>query len=577
MAEQAAQSPQKLSWRFPRTFWFANAAELCERAAYYGMFVTIWRYLLLIGFTDVQTGFIQGAFVCILYFLPTFMGILADKIGFKKALMIAFALLTAGYGLLGAFQLKWTALLSLTLIMFGGAIIKPVISGTAAKASDAANRARAMSIFYMVVNIGSFTGKSVAGSLNDRFGLRYINFVAAGLTLVALVLVSLFYRDVDREGVGKTFGEALRGLGRVVVNVRFMCLIIIVGGFWAIQLQLYSTVPTYIERLLGVGYKPEWLANVNPLVVVLLVVPITHLVRNLQPASAIGIGLLIVPFTALIISSGQFLTRVVGPQLDLGLFSLHPLIVVFIIGIGVQGLAECFLSPKWLEFASKQAPKGEVGLYLGYSHLTSAFSPLFGYILAGYLLAGYCPDPRTLPEQTRHQWRAAIDPHYRFNLDPALADDLREGLPPPAPLREALAGHGVNVPELETLRPGQAGSQWKEQSLAAWELPAEDGVYTLVKTRYRVDTGTSRMSPTQRIRSFFVSSPADQRFELLVLADQPRPPEQMPPLPAEFSRAHYIWYVFTAVGFAALGALLAFKVITEAVDRSRAARGGAAQ
>ena len=173
MAEGPSKQVGKLSWTFPRTFWFANGAELCERAAFYGMFITLIRYLNQdIGFTDVETGWITGAFASILYFLPTFMGIMADKIGFKQALMLAFALLTAGYTLLGAFQLKTTALLALTVIMFGGAIIKPVISGTVAKCSDSVHRARAMSIFYMVVNIGAFSGKALAGVLNEELGLQ---------------------------------------------------------------------------------------------------------------------------------------------------------------------------------------------------------------------------------------------------------------------------------------------------------------------------------------------------------------------------------------------------------------------
>ncbi len=137
MTEDSVQPPPKLSWRFPRTFWYANGAELCERAAYYGMFITLFRYLNTdIGFTDPQTGLITALFAGGIYFFPTFMGIMADKIGFKQALMVAFTLLTAGYALLGAYQLKTTAVLALVLIMFGGAIIKPVISGTVAKCSD---------------------------------------------------------------------------------------------------------------------------------------------------------------------------------------------------------------------------------------------------------------------------------------------------------------------------------------------------------------------------------------------------------------------------------------------------------
>ena len=89
---------------YPRTFWFANGAELCERAAFYGMFISLQRYLNRdIGFTDIEAGWIAGVFASALYFMPTFMGIMADKISFRRALIAAFVLLTGGYSLLGAF------------------------------------------------------------------------------------------------------------------------------------------------------------------------------------------------------------------------------------------------------------------------------------------------------------------------------------------------------------------------------------------------------------------------------------------------------------------------------------------
>ncbi len=73
-----------------------------------------------------------------------------------------------------------------------------------------------------------------------------------------------------------------------------------------------------------------------------------------------------------------------------------------------QGLAECFLSPRYYEYASRQAPKGEEGLYMGYSHLHTAIAWPLGFILSGYLLDAYCPDPKTLPAEVHTQWQQAI-------------------------------------------------------------------------------------------------------------------------------------------------------------------------
>ena len=399
----------KLTWRFPRFFWVANSIELFERAAYYGTFITLTVYLTReIGFTDVETGWITAFFAGLLYLAPTFTGAMADKIGFRNALAIAFFLLASGYGLLGALQVKATAIISLTLILIGGSFVKPIITGTVAKASDEVNRARAYSIFYQIVNVGAFLGKTAAKPLRTELGLKYINFYSASMALVALVLVLFLYRNIDTAGMGKSLKEAAEGLIRVLKNLRFMFLILITAGFWAIQGQLYATMPKYALRMIGEGAAPEWLANINPLVVVIFVVPITQMVRKIQPVSSIAIGLMIIPFSALAVSLSPVLENLTGHSVSFGIFSLHPITVMLIVGIALQGLAECFLSPRYLEYASKQAPPDEVGLYMGYAHLNTFFAWLIGFAISGYLLEAFCPDPRTLPLAVQQQRLAAL-------------------------------------------------------------------------------------------------------------------------------------------------------------------------
>jgi len=402
----------KLNWNFPRTFWFANLIELFERAAYYGMFIALTLFLTReVGFTDIETGWVTAFFASFLYLAPTFTGTLADKLGFRNSLILAFALLSGGYFLLGAIPTKLMAITALFTIMVGGSFVKPIITGTVAKASDEKHRARAFSIFYMMVNIGAFSGKTIAKPLRTELGLEYINYYAALMALVGLIIVFFAYKDIDTEGKGKSIEESLKGLLKVLTNIRFMALILIVAGFWAIQGQLYATMPKYTLRLVGEQAAPEWLANVNPFVVVLLVVPITHLVRRFKPVSSIGIALFIIPISALTVSLSPVLESLTGTSVDIfGLFSLHPITVALIVGIALQGFAECFLSPRFLEYASNQAPKGEEGLYMGYSHLTTFFAWLFGFASSGYLLDRYCPDPKTLsPEQMS---TAYVNAHY---------------------------------------------------------------------------------------------------------------------------------------------------------------------
>jgi dipeptide/tripeptide permease len=312
-----------------------------------------------------------------------------------------------------------TATGALVIVALGGAIVKPVISGTAARSSDAAHRARAFSIFYTMINIGSFTGKTVAPPLRTGFvmpgvgelklGLEYINFYAACMALIALLVVTFLYRDTNASTPARSFRTVVRDFARVVCNGRFMCLIVIVAGFWIIQGQLYASLTKYILRMVGESAKPEWMANINPLVVVCLVAFITQLVRNFKPVNSIAIAMLITPLAMLCFSLGGALQSKTGHAVSvLGLMTLHPITLMAVIGIGMIGLAECFLSPKFMEFASKQAPEGQVAQYMGFQNLSSAIAWPIGFIVSGFLLQSYCPDPTTLSGTMRAQWEAAI-------------------------------------------------------------------------------------------------------------------------------------------------------------------------
>ena len=417
---------------FSRAFWIANAVELLERAAYYGVFIVITLYLSrILGFNDMQAALISGSFSAGLYFLPTFAGAVADKIGFRKSILLAFTLLSIGYlgmGVLPTFlesaglveyakttqfnglrasEYKWMIVPIMVVIMIGGSFIKSCITGTVAKETSQENRAQGYSIFYMMVNIGAFSGKTIVKPLRDAMGnegLVTLNYFASGMTFLAIILVYFFYKASNQTGEGKSFREILNALGKVVINVRLVLLIIIITGFWMVQQQLYATMPKYVLRLAGEGNAISWYANVNPLVVFLTVGFVTRLMSKKSSLFSMTAGMFIMPVSALCMASGNLM----GGEPILG---LHPVAFMMIVGIVFQGLAETFISPRYLEFFSLQAPKGEEGLYLGFSHLHSFISSILGFGLSGYLLTKYCPDP--LLFENRSDWEAATaNAHY---------------------------------------------------------------------------------------------------------------------------------------------------------------------
>lgn len=413
---EAKTNSKLFKTKFSSAFWVANSVELLERLAYYAVFIVITLYLSNIwGFSDIEAGAISGVFSATLYLLPLFSGAYADKIGFRKAIIVAFLLLTIGYLGLGVLPtllesaelvsygktttftglnesyLRWSIVPVMAFIVLGGSFIKSVISGTVARETTSENRARGYSIFYMMVNIGAFTGKTVVDplrrSLGDQ-GLVYLNYFSASMTLMALIAVIMFYKSAGKPaGEGKSFGQIGRDMIKVLSNGRLLALILIISGFWMIQSQMYATMPKYVIRMIGDGATPGWYANVNPLVVFVLVNFITSFMKKRTALTSMIIGMLIIPFSALVMSFGNQLSADT-------ILGMHPVAFMMIIGIAMQAVAECFISPRFLEYFSLQAPKGQEGLYLGFSHLHSFFSYLFAFGLSGFLLDRYCPDPR---------------------------------------------------------------------------------------------------------------------------------------------------------------------------------------
>ncbi len=422
---------KKETWKFPRAFWVANTVELFERAAYYGVFIVITLYLSrILGFGDIEAATIAGIFQALLYFLPTFAGAYADKIGFRKSLMLAFALLTLGYSGMGILPTmlesaglvkygdttifqglehsaqRYAILPVMVLIILGGSFIKSVITGTVAKETTKENRARGYSIFYTMVNIGAFSGKTIVKPLREMMGntgLIWISYFSAIMTLLGLIVVFILFKSRQHQGEGKSIREIFNGLIKVVANLRLFFLILIITGFWMVQHQMYATMPKYVLRLAGEGASPEWYANVNPLIVFTMVGFVTQLMRNRSALFSMTIGMFIMPVSALFMASGNLFSE--------NILGMHPVAFMMVVGIAFQGLAETFISPRYLEFFSLQAPKGEEGLYLGFSHLHSFLSSIFGFIMSGVLLDRYCPEPTLFT--THEEWEsAAAHAHY---------------------------------------------------------------------------------------------------------------------------------------------------------------------
>jgi len=165
------QRLEEIRTGFERAFWVANFTELFERLSYYGASAILAIYLSeQLHFSKELTGWMIGTFGFVVWFLPLLGGTLADRFGFRRALLFAYLVMTIGYFLLGSLSASWMQAtrhalgdkwLVFTILMIpalGPAVVKPCVAGTTARASTENVRSIGYSIYYTLVNVGGTLG-----------------------------------------------------------------------------------------------------------------------------------------------------------------------------------------------------------------------------------------------------------------------------------------------------------------------------------------------------------------------------------------------------------------------------------
>src|SRR3974377_74152 len=175
-----------------RSFWGANVSEIFERLAYYGSFASLANYLReTLNFPTEQTGTLAGIFGGMVWFLAIFGGAVADRPGFRRALSLAYLILTGAYFLLASIAASWLAPVReavplelfvgviLVLPALGISLVKPSVVGTTARASKENVRSLGYSIYYTMVNLGGASGPLVASFAHRHLGAGKIFLIAS--------------------------------------------------------------------------------------------------------------------------------------------------------------------------------------------------------------------------------------------------------------------------------------------------------------------------------------------------------------------------------------------------------------
>lgn len=369
---------------FQRSFWIANLTELFERLAFYAPKAVLAVYLTeSLHFSETDAGSLIGIFGFIVWFLPVLGGTLADRFGFKRTLAAAYLILTVGYFLLGslsapflaplreAIPLYWFVLLILVIPALGPGIVKPIVAGTTARASKEELRSLGFSIYYTIVNIGGMLGPIMAYKVRTTMGVENVFRVSAAFTLAMFVVTLLFFQEPprDEKQAPQTVAQSLKNMLIVFTNFRFMSFLVIFSGFYIVFWQQYVALPLFLRQV-NPSANADLLLSVDPATVVAFTFLVNLLIKKVPAFTSIVLGVLISALSWLLLTISGSTAMVI--------------LTLFVLALG-----ELTLSPKYYDYVSRLAPRGQTALFMGFSFMPVAVGDLVGSPLGGWLVEKY--------------------------------------------------------------------------------------------------------------------------------------------------------------------------------------------
>lgn len=367
---------------FERPFWIANISELFERLSYYAVFAVLARYLHEgLNFSIDQSSSLTGMFGGWVWFLAVIGGAVADRLGFRRALSLAYLFLTIAYFTLGSIGADWfapfrnamplTTLVAIVLVLpaLGVALVKPSVVGTTARASKENVRSVGYSIYYTLVNVGSTAGPLLASWIQEHGSAAKVFRMAALSVFVMLFLVLLLFKEPRRaeEGEQASLSQVGKNFVTVLSNPRFMLFLLIFTGYWIVFWQEFIALPLYISTYIDPKADTARILATDPIVVICFTMVIGFLTKKMHAFHAIVLGTLI--------SSLAWILLIVHPSLWMAVATL--------VGVAVGEIVQ---APRYYDYISRLAPPGQQGTYMGFAFLPLGIGSFVAGKFSGYVM-----------------------------------------------------------------------------------------------------------------------------------------------------------------------------------------------
>ena len=372
---------QEIRTGFERPFWVANISEIFERLSYYARLLLARRLSpRKPHFSTEQTGTLTGIFGGMVWFLAIFGGALADRLGFRRALSLAYLILAAAYFLLGS---------------VGAAVARARSPRRPARSvrrrHSRSSRARHLHRkaqrrrhrracfkaqrpqhgLYDLLHAGQYRRRrrTIRRQLAHKHSASNMSSASPRSASCDVFRRPAFFprtKAIHRHpapSIAPTLREIFSSCLQSALHA-------FPDYFFRLLDRLLAAVhrlPLFIHGYIDPNADVEWILITDAFCVICFQVIITHITRKIPSFRAITIGTLISSCSWLVVAS-------------------KPAIWACFVSLAILALGEMVLSPRYYEYVSRLAPPGQQGTYMGFAFVPIGIGSLVGGPLAGVMM-----------------------------------------------------------------------------------------------------------------------------------------------------------------------------------------------
>ncbi|MCD6056042.1 MAG: dtpA 1 [Gammaproteobacteria bacterium] len=218
--------------------------EIWERFAYWALFSLIVLFTTQqLNLSDAKSYLIFAAYNALLYTTPLLGGWIADKyLTAEKAVLHGVLILSAGYLCLAFWQSESSLYISLGLVIWGMGLFKPNITAVLGACYDKEDKRRekGFTLYYMSINVGASLGMLLCGIVAKYFGWQAAFSVIAAAMLLGALIYGCKLSSIQKS---------MQGL-RKLVSLKTHLLITLIGVWLVVVLSILMSEPKVAHSVL---------------------------------------------------------------------------------------------------------------------------------------------------------------------------------------------------------------------------------------------------------------------------------------------------------------------------------------